>query len=47
MTFLYKITLRNEMVARTFNPSFDNRQMAVSVKKDILLRSRNFATMVT
>ena len=45
LTFMCMIALRNKTVAHTFLPSFDNKKTAIYVNK-LLLRSRNFATMV-
>ena len=45
MTFLCMTALRNKTVAHTFLPSFDNANGRVCQER--LLRSRNFATMVT
>ena len=45
MTFQCNIALREKLVAHTFLPSFDNEISRLFQEK--LLRSRNFATMVT
>ena len=45
MTFSYSIALRNKTVANTFLPSSNNANGRLS--QEVMLRSRNFATMVT
>ena len=45
MTFLCVIALRSKTIAHTFLPSFDNANGRFCQER--LLRSRNFATMVT
>ena len=45
MTFSCSIALRNKTVANTFRPSSNNANGRLS--QEVMLRSRNFATMVT
>ena len=45
MTFSCSIALRNKTVANAFLPSSNNANGRLS--QEVVLRSRNFATMVT
>ena len=45
MTFSCSIALRNKTVADTFLPSSNNANSRLS--QEVMLRSRNFAAMVT